>query len=80
MLRRSLRRAVAGATVAGMFIMRHKIISGVAVVFILLAAAGLGTLGVLARGPSQEFPGTAAPGSHQWYSVAGNVEANYCNA
>ena len=45
----------------------------------LLVAVGLTTYGMSVRARDETYPGTSAPGSHQFYSL-GDPETDFCNA
>ena len=79
MVKEGARHVVAGAAVIGMFLMHHKIVSGVAIAFVLAAVVASSTFTVLGRGSGQTFDGTSAPGSHQFYSL-GDAEGDFCIA
>ena len=80
MIRRGARRGVAGATAVGLYLMRHKIVGGVAIMFVLAAIVAGSTFSVLGRGTGQTFPGTSAVGSHQFYDLDLDTENTFCNA
>jgi hypothetical protein len=50
----------------------------IGLVAIVATVVALATTAVLGRGDGQSFPGTTAPGSHEWWD-AGNADAEFCD-